>query len=268
MVTNPDEIARIFGQIAVNAAVPIMDFFNSDGDARRKTDGSPVTDADLASERLILSALANKLPDIPVVSEEAASEGILPAIGERFILVDPLDGTREFAKRRQEFAVNIGLIDKGIAVAGAIYAPALNRLWIGGHSAYAMSVSPGASLITAQDIEQISTRLPLIDELKVVASRSHPDRLTGEFIDRLAINEKISAGSSLKFCLVAEGQADLYPRFGPTMEWDVAAGDAILRAAGGLMVAGNGAKFQYGKPGYHTGHFVALGNTSLLTKVF
>ena len=161
MVTNPDEIARIFGQIAVNAAVPIMDFFNSDGDARRKTDGSPVTDADLASERLILSALAHKLPDIPVVSEEAASEGILPAIGERFILVDPLDGTREFAKRRQEFAVNIGLIDKGIAVAGAIYAPALNRLWIGGHSAYAMSVSPGASLITAQDIEQISTRLPV-----------------------------------------------------------------------------------------------------------
>jgi len=268
MVTDPDEIARIFGQIAVNAAVPIMEFFNSDSEARRKTDGSPVTDADLASERLILGALAHELPDIPVISEEAASEGILPEVCERFILVDPLDGTREFAKRRQEFAVNIGLIDNGIAVVGAIYAPALDRLWIGGRSAFAMSISPGASIRTAQDIRQIKTRLPPLDSLKVVASRSHPDRLTGELIDRLAINERISVGSSLKFCLVAEGQADFYPRFGPTMEWDVAAGDAILRAAGGLMVTGNGEKFQYGKPGYHTGHFVALGSSSLLTTFF
>ncbi len=268
MITDLDEIARIFGQIAVKAAVPIMDFFNSDGEARRKSDGSPVTDADLASERSILLDLAFELPNIPVVSEEAASQGFLPEVGERFILVDPLDGTREFAKRRKEFAINIGLIDKGIAVAGAIYAPALGQLWIGGSCALAMNLEPGASLEDARQIRHIATRTPFLGRLKAVASRSHPDRLTGEFIDRLGVDERISAGSSLKFCLVAEGQADIYPRFGPTMEWDVAAGDAILRAAGGVMVAGDGSSFEYGKPGYHTGHFIALGNPSLVTSLF
>ena len=263
-----DKIARIFGQIAVNAAVPIMIFFNSDGETRRKHDGSPVTDADLASERLILRSLAVELPDIPVVSEEAASEGVFPKVHERFILVDPLDGTREFARRRTEFAVNIGLIDHGIAIAGAIYAPALGKLWIGGQNAFAINIEPGAALSGAQDFRKISTRLSPVEALKAVASRSHPDLLTGEFLNRLSIENRVSAGSSLKFCLVAEGQADIYPRFGPTMEWDVAAGDAILRAAGGLMVAGSGSPFQYGKTGFHTGPFVALGDPSLIHKIF
>jgi 3'(2'),5'-bisphosphate nucleotidase len=263
-----DKIARIFGQIAVNAAVPIMIFFNSDGETRRKNDGSPVTDADLASERLILRSLAVELPDIPVVSEEAASEGVFPKVHERFILVDPLDGTREFARRRTEFAVNIGLIDHGIAIAGAIYAPALGKLWIGGQNAFAINIEPGAALSGTQDFRKISTRLSPVEALKAVASRSHPDLLTGEFLNRLSIENRVSAGSSLKFCLVAEGQADIYPRFGPTMEWDVAAGDAILRAAGGLMVAGSGSPFQYGKTGFHTGPFVALGDPSLIHKIF
>jgi len=267
MVADRDEIARIFGQIAVDAGVPIMNFFESDGETRRKSDGSPVTDADVASEKLILAALALHFPDIPVVSEEAASDGVVPDVGDRFILVDPLDGTREFARRRTEFAVNIGLIDQGIAVAGAIFAPALGQLWIGGHRAYALSVMPGERLTEARDSRRISTRTPPAEALKAVASRSHPDRQTGEFIDRLAIEDRISAGSSLKFCLVAEGRADIYPRFGPTMEWDVAAGDAILRAAGGLMVTGTGARFHYGKEGYHTGSFIALGDPNLRERV-
>ena len=268
MVPNLDEIAHIFGQIAVNAAVPIMDFFNSDGEARRKTDGSPVTDADLASERLILKALASELPEIPVISEEAASEGHFPEVNQCFILVDPLDGTREFARRRTEFAVNIGLIDHGIAVAGAIYAPALGQIWLGGSVAFSIRIAPGALLNDALDSRKISVRTAPTGHLKAIASRSHPDRQTGEFLDRLAIEERVSAGSSLKFCLVAEGKADIYPRFGPTMEWDVAAGDAILRAAGGIMVAGDGSPFCYSKPGYHTGTFVALGDPSLIKSVF
>ncbi len=268
MVTDRDEIARMFGQIAVNAAVPIMGFFNSAGSARHKSDGSPVTDADLASEKVILAALAAELPHIPVVSEEEASEGIVRDVGNRFILVDPLDGTREFVHRRNEFAVNIGLIDNGVAVAGAIYAPALGQLWIGGTRAYSLSLMPGEKLGDARDSRRIATRTPPQGGLHVVASRSHPDRQTGEFIDRLEVEDRISAGSSLKFCLVAEGRADVYPRFGPTMEWDVAAGDAILRAAGGVMVAGGGEPFQYAKAGFKTGPFVALGDPSLHGRVF
>jgi 3'(2'), 5'-bisphosphate nucleotidase len=263
-----DQLARIFGQIALDAGVPIMEFFKSDVEARYKSDGSPVTDADIESERIILAALKRYLPDIPVVSEEAASSGYFPEIGKRFILVDPLDGTREFARRRHEFAVNIGLIDHGVARAGVIFAPALSKLWIGGESAFSLSISPGTKLTDAHHISRISTRTSQVDHLKVVASRSHPDRKTGEFIDGLVVSERISAGSSLKFCLVAEGIADLYPRFGPTMEWDVAAGDAILRAAGGVMVTGDGLPFVYAKPGFHTGPFVALANANLVKAIF
>jgi 3'(2'),5'-bisphosphate nucleotidase len=268
MVVDRDELARIFGQIAVNAAVPIMEYYRSEGSARKKPDGSPVTDADLASERIILAALAKALPDIPVVSEEEASEGVTPKIGHRFILVDPLDGTREFVRRRDEFAVNIGLIENGVAVAGAIYAPALGKLWTGGTVALAMQIGPGEDLAGASGSRRIVTKTPPQDGLHIVASRSHPDRQTGEFIDRLEVKERISAGSSLKFCLVAEGLADVYPRFGPTMEWDVAAGDAIVRAAGGVMVRGDGEPFHYGKAGFKTGTFVALGHTSLCRRVF
>lgn len=268
MVTDRDNIANVFGQIAVQAAVPIMEFFQSDEKAQRKTDGSPVTEADLASERIILAALAVQFPDIPVVSEEAASAGLTPAVQSRFILVDPLDGTREFVHRRSEFGVNIGLIENGVAIAGAIYAPALHHLWLGGTTACKLTIKPGEDLSKAKDRHPISTRTPPEGALRVVASRSHPDRQTGEFIGRLAIEEHVSAGSSLKFCRVAEGLADIYPRFGPTMEWDVAAGDAILRAAGGVMVAGDGQPFRYGKAGYKTGTFVALGRASLAARAF
>lgn len=268
MVTDRDDIANLFGQIAVQAAVPIMEFFQSDGKAQHKNDGSPVTEADLASERIILAALAAQLPAIPVVSEEEAAAGLTPAVHGRFILVDPLDGTREFVHRRKEFGVNIGLIENGVAIAGAIYAPALDQLWLGGTTARKLTIRPGEDLSKARNSHLISTRTPPEGALRVVASRSHPDQQTADFISRLVIEEHVSAGSSLKFCRVAEGLADIYPRFGPTMEWDVAAGDAILRAAGGVMVAGDGQPFRYGKAGYKTGTFVALGRASLAARAF
>jgi 3'(2'),5'-bisphosphate nucleotidase len=268
MTIEYDQIAKIFGQIALQAAVPIMEFFRSDVEARRKSDGSPVTDADLASEKIILAALKYHFPDIPVISEEAAENGHIPEIGNRFILVDPLDGTREFASRRREFAINIGLIDQGVARAGAIFAPALSKLWIGGENAHSVSIIPGADLTKAESFSPISTRLPSMGRFTIVASRSHLDQKTSEFIELFGNSDRVSAGSSLKFCLVAEGLADVYPRFGPTMEWDVAAGDAILRAAGGVLVVGDGRQFMYGKQGFHTGPFIALGKPDLLPAIF
>ena len=263
-----DALAELFGQIAVHAGAIILPYHAQLDEARRKADGSPVTDADEASERFILDALRERLPEIPVIAEEEQAAGINHAVGERFILVDPLDGTREFIKGRAEFAVNIGLIEKGVPIAGAIYAPLLSKLWVGGAVARVLTVEAGASLSSAMDRRPIATRKPPEGPLTVVASRSHPDRKTGEFIDGLAVEERISAGSSLKFCLVAEGRADIYPRFGPTMEWDVAAGHAIIAAAGGTVLDGEGHPFRYGKPKFESGPFVAMGQTDLARRLF
>ncbi len=263
-----DALAELFGQIAVHAGAIILPHRAHLEDARRKADGSPVTDADEASERYILDALREHLPEIPVIAEEEQAAGIGRSIGERFILVDPLDGTREFIRGRAEFAVNIGLIEGGLPIAGAIYAPLLSKLWIGGTSAAVLTVEPGASLDAAIDRRPIATRKLPEGPLTVVASRSHPDRITGEFIERLSVEERISAGSSLKFCLVAEGRADLYPRFGPTMEWDVAAGHAIIAAAGGVVLDGEGHPFRYRKEQFRSGPFVALGQSELAARIF
>ena len=263
-----DVLAELFGQIAVHAGAIILPHRARLDEARRKADGSPVTDADEASERYILNALHEALPTIPVIAEEEHAAGIAHAIGDRFILVDPLDGTREFIRGRAEFAVNIGLIENGVPVAGAIYAPLLSKLWIGGTRAFALTIEPGEPLEAARERQKIATRNAPGGALTVAASRSHPDRATGEFIEALPIAERISAGSSLKFCLVAEGRADLYPRFGPTMEWDVAAGHAIISAAGGTVIDGHGQPFRYGKDGFRSGAFVALGRESLARRLF
>lgn len=263
-----DALAELFGQIAVHAGAIILSYHAQLDEARRKADGSPVTDADEASERYILAALQEKLPNIPVIAEEEQAAGIDRAVDERFILVDPLDGTREFIKGRAEFAVNIGLIEKGVPIAGAIYAPLLSKLWLGGSSAFVLTIDAGVPLTAAFDRKLITTRELPAGALTVVASRSHPDRKTGEFIDRLPVGEHISAGSSLKFCLVAEGRADIYPRFGPTMEWDVAAGHAIIAAAGGVVLDGEGRPFRYGKHKFESGPFVALGQPSLANRLF
>ena len=268
MGLDQDALAELFGQIAVQAGAIILPYRAHLEDARRKADGSPVTDADEASEDYILTALRSHLPEIPVIAEEEQAAGIGRSIGARFILVDPLDGTREFIGGRAEFAVNIGLIEGGVPVAGAIYAPLLSKLWIGGTTASVLTVEPGLALSSALDRRSIATRPLPEGPLTVVASRSHPDRMTGEFIERLSVQERISAGSSLKFCLVAEGRADVYPRFGPTMEWDVAAGHAIIRAAGGVVLDGEGRPFRYRKEQFRSGPFVALGQPALAARLF
>ena len=226
--------------MAVYAKEPQADF---------KGDGSPVTEADRAAEAIILPELARLAPEIAVISEENAESHQL-APPRRFFLVDPLDGTREFLKRdgRGSFTVNIALIEDGAPVMGLVYAPALDRLFAG-------VVGVGAS----ESGRPISVRdLPASGPV-AVASSSHRDAQTDAWLAENGIGRTVSIGSSLKFCLLAAGEADVYPRFGPTMEWDTAAGDAVLRAAGGRLETPRGEAFRYGKPDYRNGAFIARG---------
>ena len=232
---------------------------------RHKGDGSPVTEADNRAEAHILRALAAEYPDIPVVAEEEVSAGRVPPGSEKFFLVDPLDGTREFIERNGEFTVNIALIDKGMPVAGMIYAPALGLIF---------AASEGQAWRTEADhgmagpLRPITTRRAP-DSLAVVASRVNCGVETVEWLSRFHVGTFVSRGSSLKFCLIACGEADIYPRFGRTMEWDTAAGDAILRAAGGATTTIGGIPFSYGKrdrPGeadFANPAFVAFGDVTL-----
>lgn len=225
--------------------------------AETKSDGSPVTEADQAAEDILLAALASVASEIPVVSEENAASHKLAA-ADQFFLVDPLDGTKEFlrADGRGAFTVNIGLVEHGIPTMGIVFAPALDRLFWGAPGTGAVEVASGASnAITVRD-------LPPTGSL-AVASRSHRDEQTNAWLAQYGIEETIATGSSLKFCLVAAGEADVYPRFGPTMEWDTSAGDAILRAAGGTVVNPDGTLFPYGKADYRNGAFIACGKFAL-----
>ena len=259
---DPDALAEIFARIELEASVAVMEIYARDSRARRKTDGSPVTDADEAAEAIILERLAAHLPDVPVIAEEAASRGRTRVNGRAFILVDPVDGTREFLSRNGEFTINIALIRDGFPCAGVIFAPALGKLWIGGNAATACDAAPGESLPPAAMRRVIIARTEPEQGLTALVSRSHADPATEAFLAELPIKERREAGSSLKFCAIAEGKADVYPRFGPTMEWDTAAGDAVLRAAGGVVVDAHGRPLRYGKSEAHFGNgpFVAWGD--------
>lgn len=229
---------------------------------RAKGDGSPVTDADTAAETIILEGLARLSPDVPVVAEESVCAGRCPDIlGAGFFLVDPLDGTREFVGGRSEFTVNIALVREGTPVLGIVYAPALSRMYLGapGLGAWEGEVSPG-DVPAAGAFRQIAARVPG-PALTVLASRYHCDEATNSYLRPLPVGERREIGSSLKFCLLAAGEADLYPRFAPTMEWDTAAGQAILQAAGGDVTAPDGGGLKYGKlaEGFRNGAFVARG---------
>jgi len=224
--------------------------------ARVKEDASPVTDADEESEAFLLQALATISPDVPVISEEAASKNGLPEgkAPPRFWLVDPLDGTKEFLSRNGEFTVNVGLIENGRPVAGVVHAPALAMTWAG--------AGPGSATFSQTDDPPmgIATRALPETGAVVLASRRHGDGAELEsFLARYKVAELKNAGSSLKFCLVANGKADLYPRFGRTMEWDTAAGHAVLLAAGGRVETLDGKPLTYGKPGFDNPHFIAYG---------
>ena len=236
--------------LARAAGAAIMEVYATDFSVERKGDDSPVTEADQKAEALILPGLRALTPDIPIVAEEEAAAGRIPDVGASFWLVDPLDGTKEFIKKNGEFTVNIGLIVGGKPVAGVVYAPALDVLWSGADGQAFREDASGR--------RAIACRTPPEKGAVVLDSRSHraPERLT-EFLAKLPEARLENAGSSLKFCKVADASADFYPRFGPTCEWDVAAGHAVLAAAGGEVVGWDGAPMAYGKPKFLNGDFLA-----------
>ncbi len=234
-----------FNPIMIAAGAEIMRVYASDFAVERKSDASPVTEADGAAEKVILEGLARIAPGIPVIAEEEAAAGRIPETGNRFFLVDPLDGTKEFISRNGEFTVNIALIENGEPIRGAVYAPALGKLYWGarGEGAYVAEVVDG--VLGAS--RPIGVRLTPPEGLTAVGSRSHGSAETQDYLKAYRVNTFVAAGSSLKFCLVAEGTADIYPRMGPTMQWDTAAGDAVLRAAGGRVETLDGRLLSYGK---------------------
>ncbi len=255
-------IAEIFAELAVVAGAAVMRFYQIDSHAQTKSDQSPVCDADLAGEAIILAGLAARLPDLPVISEEAAASGAKEAPGDAFILVDPVDGTREFLAGKGEFTVNIELVVDGEPKAGVVYAPALEQMWMAGRKAVSFPVAPGAKLPPPERRRRIHVRRPGDDGLIALTSWSHTDPRTTTYLAKLPIKERRMIGSSLKFCALADGSADIYPRFGATMEWDTAAGDAVLRAAGGIVLSRDGEPLRYGKVAskFMNGSFVAWGD--------
>jgi 3'(2'), 5'-bisphosphate nucleotidase len=257
----PDAMAALLAEVAIAAGPAVMEVYAGGVSVTDKADGSPVTLADERAEAIICDLLAKVLPGIPVVAEEMTAAGRRVSIADRFLLVDPLDGTKEFINRNGEFTINVALIEAGRPVAGAVYAPALARLWFGGQRAYACEVAVGAPLPGPGAWRAIGARAAP-EGLVALASRSHADAATEAFLARLPVVDRRAAGSSLKFCLVAEGLADVYPRFGPTMEWDTAAGDAVLRAGGGVVLDPSGSPLLYGKAGQdlRNGSFVAWGD--------
>lgn len=248
--------------IAAQAAQAILGVYDGDFDVVRKGDDSPLTAADLAAHRCIVEGLAALTPEVPVLSEESES---LPAAERRawhaFWLVDPLDGTREFVKRNGEFSVNIALVVGGEAVFGVVHAPVTGVAWHGGRGLGA--ARRGAD---GRDVA-LSVRRPARAPLRLAASRSHRDGRTEAFIEHLAAThatEVLSLGSSLKFCLMAEGGLDLYPRFGPTCEWDTAAGQCVLEGAGGQVLDRKGRPLRYNqRDTLLNGDFIALGDPDL-----
>jgi 3'(2'), 5'-bisphosphate nucleotidase len=243
---------------AVRAAdAVVLEVYASDFAVDRKGDASPVTEADRRAEAVIVDMLARLTPDVPVVAEEAHAAGRHSAAAACFWLVDPLDGTKEFISRNGEFTVNVALVENGVPVLGVVSAPAQGRLWVG-------VAGDGAWVEDAGGRRDIRCRSVPDEGLTVVASRSHGD---AQALDAYLQGRKVaalrSAGSSLKLCLVASGEADLYPRLGRTMEWDIAAGHAVVAAAGGGVTDLRGEPLRYGKPGFENPHFVAHGLTAV-----
>jgi 3'(2'),5'-bisphosphate nucleotidase len=260
-----DKIAEILADVALQAGPAIMHVYErGDPGARIKPDHSPVCEADEVAERVILDALAARLPQWRVIAEESAARGVIPVCGRGFLLVDPLDGTKEFLRRNGEFTVNIALIVDTEPRAGAVYAPALGKLWFGGEHAFACDAKLGAALPPVAERRELKVRSVPEQRIVALTSRSHLDAETEKLLSAMDVSERRQIGSSLKFCLIAEGGADLYPRFSPTMEWDVAAGEAVLRAAGGQVLSAEGVPLCYGKKSesYRNGAFIAWGGIS------
>lgn len=266
-MSDPFRDPRLLDALAtlvVEAGRAILDVYEGPEIASRtKDDRSPVTDADDRAEAILVLGLAKLLPGVTVIAEEGCSRDGAPDFAPAtFLLVDPLDGTREFLARNGEFTVNIGLIENGRPTLGCVHAPALGATWVGAVGSGArLGRAAVRDIPTPAQYRPIAVRPAPAGGPCAVASRSHSDAATEAFLTEIGAAERRSAGSSLKFCLVAEGEADVYPRFGPTMEWDTAAGHAVLAAAGGTVTNPDGSDFLYGKSatGFKNGPFVAWG---------
>ncbi|WP_444453690.1 3'(2'),5'-bisphosphate nucleotidase CysQ [Rhodobacter capsulatus] len=261
-----DRLVSVMRRLALEAGDRIMQIYESpDFDVKTKADASPVTEADEAADALISEGLAEAFPQLALVTEEqSASHG---QSVKTFLIVDPLDGTKEFVQRRGDFTVNIAYVENGVPLRGVVYAPAKKRLF------YTLADGRSVEELGAFDKETVGEQKPITVSvpdnraLMVVASKSHRDQATDDYIARYAVADMTSAGSSLKFCLVATGEADLYPRLGRTMEWDTAAGDAVLRGAGGEMVRfDDHSPFIYGKEGFANPFFIAYAPGVMLVK--
>jgi 3'(2'),5'-bisphosphate nucleotidase len=263
MEVSPDRrLADALAAAAMAAGRAILDVRRRGYRAERKADATPVTEADRAAEAILLAAIRDAAPGIPVVAEEACAAGDLPEVHGAFFLVDALDGTKEFVRGGDDFTVNVALVREGAPAVGVVHVPVSGETFIG-------IAGEGAAMLTAAGGRRAIHVRAAADELDVVASKSHRTPETDRYIARYPVRSLVAAGSSLKFCCLAEGRADLYPRMGTTMQWDTAAGDAVLRAAGGRTLTLDGAPLRYG-PGpaqgseaYRNPWFVALGNCPL-----
>jgi 3'(2'), 5'-bisphosphate nucleotidase len=263
-----DDIAAILAEAALAGGAAIEKAVKGGVSVEVKDDGSPCTEADRAAEAAILAALAADAPGELIVSEESADAG-QPITGP-FFVVDPLDGTRDFIAGEADFAVNVAAVAEGRPIAGAVFAPRLNRLYLAGRTAFAVDVAPGQRLPARKAWVPIKTRLAPSPGLIALASRRHGDTESEAFLARLPIRAVHQRASALKFCLIASGEADVYPRFGSTKEWDTAAGEAILTASGGTVVAPDGTFLSYGhaERGFLNGSFIAFGDPGLAARLF
>lgn len=247
----------VMRRLALEAGDKIMEIYDSPTfDVQTKSDDSPVTAADLAADKIISAGLRAAFPDVPLVTEEQSASHDLSA--GTFIIVDPLDGTKEFVKRRGDFTVNIAFVQDGTPISGVVYAPARGRLFYTTPDGQAVEETGAFDKATPGPMTPISVSTPENAALSIVASMSHRDQATEDYIAKYAVADAKSAGSSLKFCLIATGEADLYPRVGRTMEWDTAAGHAVLAGAGGQVVRfDDHTPLRYGKAGFANPFFIA-----------
>lgn len=252
-----EQLERVMRRLALEAGDRIMEVYAApDFEVRSKGDASPVTEADEAADAIISEGLRAAFPGVPLVTEEQAATHAQSV--STFLIVDPLDGTKEFINRRGDFTVNIAYVLDGSPVRGVVYAPAKDRLFYTDKGGNAVEEMPPFDKITKGEVRPIRVATPDNAALMVVASKSHRDQATDDYINKYNVKDMTSAGSSLKFCLVATGEADLYPRVGRTMEWDTAAGHAVLVGAGGDVVRFDDHQpLRYGKDGFANPFFIA-----------
>ncbi|WGW04381.1 3'(2'),5'-bisphosphate nucleotidase CysQ [Tropicibacter oceani] len=254
---NYSELVKVMRRLALEAGDKIMEIYNSDEfEVKVKSDASPVTEADEAADALISAGLRAAFPDVALVTEEQADSHDVSAM--TFLIVDPLDGTKEFINRRGDFTVNIALVEDGVPTRGVVYAPARGRMFYTDTTGASVEEMGPFHPDQPGETKAIKVSQPNNDALMVVASKSHRDQATDDYINKYAVKDMKSAGSSLKFCLVATGEADIYPRVGRTMEWDTAAGHAVLSGAGGQVVRfDDHTPLVYGKGGFANPFFIA-----------